>query len=476
MTQTNFAAQSSAPLAYSSPAFAGIIGVAREDITPPVGIYARNWGAATHDVATGVHRPLTLTALTFQTDDEKPLVLIAADLGWWRSRDVEWTVRGRVLEALDLHPSRLMICFSHTHAGPVLGIAERHQNGGEFIEPYLQTLTQAAIRAAQNALQEAQLRVLDWSYGHCTLATNRDLPDPNDASGQRVLVGFNAAQKSDTTLLVGRVCEPDGKMVASLVNYACHPTTLAWDNKLISPDYVGAMRQTIEDQTQAPCLFLQGASGELAPREQYVGETSVADSHGKTLGFSALSVLQNMMPPQMQFAYSHAVESGATLAIWRTVSRVPSSRIEARCVEVKIPLKSDWPTTTQLEQQIADCGDAEEDRAERERLRRRLQTRRSLSDEASTQMPLWVWRLGDAVLVGQPNEAYSLLQTELRARFPNAAIGVMNVVNGWYGYLPPRDLYAKNIYSVWQTPFAAGGLESLISAAQEQVADVLRNS
>ena len=36
---------------------------ARADITPPVGLYHRMWGAAPHDQSTGVHRPLTATAL-----------------------------------------------------------------------------------------------------------------------------------------------------------------------------------------------------------------------------------------------------------------------------------------------------------------------------------------------------------------------------------------------------------------------------
>src|SRR6266480_2655720 len=99
--------------------FRGVIGVAREDITPPVGIYARSWGAAKHETAEGVHRPMTLTCLTLQSNaDETPLVLMAADLGWWRSREDEWAVRGAVLQALSLDPSRLMICLSHTHAGP----------------------------------------------------------------------------------------------------------------------------------------------------------------------------------------------------------------------------------------------------------------------------------------------------------------------------------------------------------------------
>src|SRR6188508_776478 len=44
-------------------------GVARRDITPPGGIYHRMWGAATHDRATGVHRPLLATALVLESLD-----------------------------------------------------------------------------------------------------------------------------------------------------------------------------------------------------------------------------------------------------------------------------------------------------------------------------------------------------------------------------------------------------------------------
>ena len=40
-------------------------GLAQADITPPVGIYHRMWGAASHDRSTGVHRPLTASAVAF---------------------------------------------------------------------------------------------------------------------------------------------------------------------------------------------------------------------------------------------------------------------------------------------------------------------------------------------------------------------------------------------------------------------------
>ena len=49
-------------LRYSESAFQGRIGVARRDITPPVGIRDRLWGAIVNDVYEGIHRTLTVTA------------------------------------------------------------------------------------------------------------------------------------------------------------------------------------------------------------------------------------------------------------------------------------------------------------------------------------------------------------------------------------------------------------------------------
>jgi hypothetical protein len=75
--------------------------------------------------------------------------------------------------------------------------------------------------------------------------------------------------------------------------------------------------------------------------------------------------------------------------------------------------------------------------------------------------------LGDSFFIGQPNEAYSEFQINLRKSLSPYTVVVMNVVNGHIGYLPPQDLYDKNIYSVWQTPFASGSLEILIEQAKK---------
>lgn len=448
-----------APPPFHHPEFAGKLGVAREDITPPVGIYARNWGAAKHDVAEGIHRPFTATALSIQAaEGGPPLVLVALDLGWWKSTDDEGHVRGAIHQALKLDPSRIMINVSHTHAGPATSREDRDKPGGELIAPYLDKVRDAVVRAVRRALETAVPGTLSWAAGRCDLAVNRDLPDP---ARDRWVTGFNPAAAADDTVLVGRVADVSGKVLAVLVNYACHPTTLAWENKLLSPDYPGAMRELIEKQAPGALgLYLHGPSGDVSPRQQYTGEVETADRNGRQLGYAVLSTLEGMLPPRTALEYSGVVESGAPLAIWKRAARTASGVLDARLVEVELPLK-EMPSVAELEAALK----ASDDRVQTERLRRKLRVRRIVGEGRTAKVPLWAWRVGDGFLVGQPNEAYTLLQTGLRRAFPDRAVTVMNLVNGGIGYLARAELQDQDLYQVWQSPFGRGSLEQVLSSA-----------
>lgn len=449
-------------------AFTGLIGVAREDITPPAGIFCRNWGAAKHDAAEGIHRPLMLTVLTLQEQaGAEPLVFIDTDLGWWANVNFERTFRQRLLGELKVPAERLIFAMSHTHSTPPLTTPEPQWQGGEHLVPFNEKVFAAAVQAKTRALAAAQPATLEWHTGRCALATNRDLPD-----GNRIVCGYNPASTADDTLLVGRVTNRAGKLVATLANYACHPTTLAWDNKLISPDYVGAMRETVERNTGgALALFMQGASGELAPRYQYVGDAAVADSHGRELGYAVLATLEAMEPVGHELVYAGVVESGAPLATWRRQPVQASTTLRAVARVLEIPLR-DWPTAAELEKQYQACPD----RALAERLRRKLRIREAIGDAATLPVTLWAWRLGDAVWLGTAAESYSCLQQHLRAQVPGHAVVWMNLINGSIGYLSPAPLYDQDIYQVWQSPFERGGLELLEKAAVELAHELLVNS
>lgn len=454
--------------AHSGSSFVGRIGVARADITPPAGIFSRTWGAAAHDVAESVHRPLTLSALTFSHDDGPPLVLLEADASWWQSQDVWRIMRDGLLGTLQLHPASLIFAVSHTHAAPPLTRPEPDTPGGRQLSAWIERVMEAAIETAHQALEESVESRIDWRFGHCALAAVRDYPEPGSDS-QRMICGYNPDVDADDTVLVGRVTDREGKLRATLTNYACHPTTLAWENRAISPDYVGAMRELVEQQTGAPALFLQGASGELAPRHQYVADTDVADRHGRQLGYSTLATLMDMEPPATCLRFAGVVESGAPLALWRPAPAAASRQLDARRTVVTLPLKA-WPSVDELDQRWASCGD----RALKERIRRRRNVRLAVGDGSTFSLPVSIWRIGDAVLVGSMAESYSLLQRELRRRFPQRAVVVGNLMNGSIGYLPPVDCYDRNIYQVWQTPFERGALELVVETMSEAIEELLR--
>ena len=442
----------------SDPSFRGLIGVARREITPPVGINARCWGAAAHDVAEGIHKPLTLTVLTLQSNPaDLPFALIAIDLPCWGSREAEWGVRGDVVAALATSEERVLLNLSHSHAAGPLYLRPDFAEapGWELVKPFYEAIRAAAAAAARETLAAAQPALLAWRYGRCDLATQRDLHDTDNA---RIICGYNPLAPADDTLLVGRVTDAHGAVLATLVNYACHPTTLAWENRLISPDYIGALRETVEAATASPahpappCLFLQGASGELAPAHQYVGDPAVADNHGRRLAHAALATLAGMQSPGTQLAFQGPRESGAPLAIWKPEPIESSTTLRAERIAVTIPLKP---------QEAVKAPGPTNSRVDEERERRRAVVRGWVGSGDSTELPVWLWQVGGAVLVAQQNEAYSDFQTALRAAFPALPLAVMNLTNGSIAYTPPAPLYDQNIYQVWQTPYAKGCAEHL---------------
>ena len=128
----------SAPLEVAPSAFSGLIGLGRRDTTPPAGIYARMWGAATHDLADGVHRPLTVTALALQAEGGRPRVLVALDIALLGdlggTSDAE-RVLAPVREALALESGELLVNCSHTHAAPWAAMSRSHNPGAELIGP-----------------------------------------------------------------------------------------------------------------------------------------------------------------------------------------------------------------------------------------------------------------------------------------------------------------------------------------------------
>src|SRR5712692_595767 len=287
------------------------------DITPPVGIYHRLWGAARHDRATGVHRPLIGDVLAVAPIDGSAAPVIRANLDFCGLVQEQQDRLARAMsEATGVPLDQILIAHSHTLSSGWFAPDRFALPGGDLILPFLREVESRLARTARDAVESLRGAVISYAVGRCDLAANRDYWD--DRFGGYAC-GFNPDAPADDTVIVARVTDESGKAIASVVNYACHPTTLAWDNSLISPDFVGAMREVVEAAGGAPCIYAQGACGDLGPRHGFVGDTAIADRNGRQLGYAALSALEAIPPAGTRFVYAGPVVSGTMIGTWKHV-------------------------------------------------------------------------------------------------------------------------------------------------------------
>lgn len=446
--------------------FHGRIGMARTTITPPIGIYSRTWGSAKHDVAEGVHRPALASCLVFQTlTGDGELISLALDSCCADDREVA-ALRAAILTRFGLKPEQLMLHPSHSHSLPVLTRRTADRTGGDLLTAYLDSLVPVCIALVEQARAALAEGVVSWAYGRCALAFNRDAVDP--ASG-RDICGLNLTEKADDTLLIGRVCDLEGRIRATMVNYACHPVSLGGGNRLLSPDYIGAMREVVERDTGgAMCVFMHGASGDLTPRRSYEAKAEVADQNGRELGYAALSVLSGMFPPRQQLEYQGVEKSGTPLGIWRLAPRTDvSTQLSGRFVSMQFPLLP-FPSRQELEAQLA----ATTERYAIERLERSLARRAQVGDGPDGDFHFTVWQLGEGFLVSTPAECYSQFQIDLRRQFPDTTVAVLNLSDGTTTYLPLPESFGRDVYQARIAFYQPDALARVTRMASDAIAQM----
>ncbi|MEY3457063.1 MAG: hypothetical protein RL215_220 [Planctomycetota bacterium] len=469
-----------------SPQFRCLAGVARRDITPPVGIYHRMWGAALHDQATGVHRPLTATVLRLQPLAETGLsstaaqLIISLDHCILESAEMQ-ALAAAAATAAELDPAQVLITLTHTHGSGWMARSRSHLPGGQLIESYLLQLREEVAAAAAEASRGVRPAIAVLGSGRCSLARQRDFFDP--VRGHAVC-GLNPDGHADETVLVASITDDSQQTLAVIVNYACHPTTLAWDNTLISPDYVGALRETVEQVSGGLCLFLQGASGDLGPREGFTGDTAVADRNGRELGYAVLAALQALPHPGAQYTYRGPVLSGTWIGEWKH-EPLPAAALAGHAewnwhqLILEVPYRHDLPTIEETiasrarwlaeEQRVRQLGAANHQeelrviRANTEQLTRQLTRLEALAPGRCCPLKITLGISGDAIWVFTPGELYQVFQQTLRQRFAPRPVFITTLTGDWQpGYIPPAASYGYGIYQEVIAATAPGSLEVLI--------------
>ncbi len=231
-----------------------MVGTSKSDITPTAPLPMWGYSFYGSNLSQGVLDPLYANALVLQAEGKR-IAVVSLDLGRPPSERTLAAIRSRIRK-VGIEYS--FIAATHTHHGPVLELSNKAGRGkGRF---------DAAIRY-YDQLEDAIVQAI--------LDANKKLKPAKMAVGMAKLDGFNFNRQEllkpapvDNELAVMRFDDSSGKPVAILVNFAAHPTMVPEALLKFSADYPGVVKETVEKDTGANVLFLQGATGDLSAKGQ----------------------------------------------------------------------------------------------------------------------------------------------------------------------------------------------------------------
>lgn len=389
----------------------------------PLAGYAARTGHATQ-----TQLPLTITALILSAGDED-LVIVAADLIGVDEELVEL-----IADHAGISRRNLLVAASHTHSGPAGILSRLHPAEPDASDPTARgrcvAICQMAIARARERLQPA---TVDIGRAPATgLAANRNDPDG----------------PFDPTVTVVAARALDGIPIGVIVHWACHPTILGAESRLVSAEFPGAMRRALAQELgtpDLPVLYLNGAAGDVSTRFTRQSQTvDEVERVGQGVATAAVEALATAEPLRPSISHDSI-----------TVELASRSRDEIEAVLRR---------AAEIESNGSEAANSRiaETRAQGAGLLEKLAVA-GLS-EREWRIRLDGWRLGDQPVVVVPGELFASLGQRIAASTDPPAL-VTGYANGYVGYLADRAAYETGTYEALASPFAAGAAETVAEAA-----------
>lgn len=447
-------------------------GIGRADITPAPGTPQGGWGAQTHQRGAGADLPLLAKCLAL-TDGKMSAAIVDVDL-IHLSPETEQKIANTASEIVGIPADHIRISCTHTHSGPNTFRLPVITQGLDMVLSYMESLPHRVAGAIWQAFQSLQPVRVTAGMGSCDINVNRRFQGPDG----RWVVGRNPNGPVDRSVRVVRFDDLDERPLATILHYACHPTIMAWDNQLITPDFPGVAKRVVEDNVGGTCLFLQGATGNIGPRLGFTGDLSVYRRLGTILGLEASRIALNIETVARKTTFVGYQESGAPIALYREETmEQPPLVLSVRVKNILLPVrKMDSPELlakeaerlravmnekrlSGTEQEIRDAT-AAATQAGMKAERAKLVEGRSHLDRR-----LCVIRLGQIALISTQGEPFTETNARIVAQSPFPYTLFSGYSHGGVGYIPVREAFDQGGYEVETAMFSPDAADILADEA-----------
>jgi hypothetical protein len=453
-----------------------LAGVARVDITPPVGIAHLNWGSQTHVEAIGIDPAGMIATALVLSDGKQKFAMV--DVDCLHTARFGGIVE-RAARLTGIPAGQIRIGATHTHSGPAFQ-REKGPVGKDpapfeaMIRNYEASLSDKIAGAIWEADRNLRPAHAYGAKGTGTINVNRRV---RATSGKPAAVGLNPEGFVDRDLVVIRIDDAQGKPYAVLVNFQCHGTVLTYENKFISPDWIGKTRTVVEQALPgALCFYFQGAAGNQGPVEGGTGDLKVAHRLGSILGHQAAALALQVETVDRAPVLEGYVESTAFAV--RQPWRVKGPRdATLRFASATLALPPRTYTGTEIEQMTKNVVEAKQQVAEagsdpwkkhqaEARLRRFSDLLAKWSAPPSTtpvSVDVQVLRIGQMAIVAMPGEPFAEIGVAVKKASPFPITMFCGYSTGRGGdYMPIESEYLHGGYEVERTPYGTGAAEKLI--------------
>ena len=205
-------------------------------------VFLAGFGRPASRPAIAVHDDVYVRCLIINYDGTS-IVFVALDLIGYGIDQVD-AVREEVQDEYGLEADNVIIACTHTHSGPdTLGLWTGTIPGVNW--PYMEyvgaQIVECIGQAYQN-MEKARIRFASTSVP----GLMKNSRDPG-----RVYPDLEVMKVEDRR----------GDTIATMINYAGHPEVLVTENLEITSDYVGYLRDKVEEKLGGVAIFFNGALG-----------------------------------------------------------------------------------------------------------------------------------------------------------------------------------------------------------------------
>lgn len=390
---------------------------AKASITPPLD-QSRRGGP--DGLATSVVDELYARA-TVLSDGQTVVAVVLLDVCEFQV-DITRAIRHHVATWTDIPPGAVMVCATHTHAGPRLLVDEECTPGASprpetvAYSDYLARRAASTVVMAWRSLTPACLRLGEAPVPGVGVPSRVRLRDGTIVSLGSTLgmadiapARVESLSPYDDTLRVALFERTDGTPICALACFGCH-NNLALFSTGINPDFYGwAMTRAESDAGSGfVCSILAGSVGDVQPlaclpHRQYDEARRAILPPGRG---------DDLVPDAGAKLYA------GLLAAWKRAQGTSGVPVGAAGVMLRLPLRQDRTRILDefiLNRRVAGGG----------------------MDDGAALSELQLLRLGDLGLIGLPGEACNEVAAGVRATSSCVHTWPISLANDRLGYLLP---------------------------------------